>query len=348
MAVLEREIRHHASAVGLSRNMKPKVFVDGQAGTTGLVIHGILSKRSDIEASFLSEALRKDESARQDAIADADLAILCLPDDAARQAAQWARSASTRVIDTSTAHRTADGWVYGLPEMDCEVRRQIREADRVSNPGCYPTAVILLLRPLIELGVVLPDAPFLIHALSGYSGGGKALIARWTDPDSELLSLPFSAPYALEREHKHVPEMKRFSRMASAPQFLPRVGPFYNGMRVEIPLHASWLEGADSNADEVAGILRQIYASERFVEVRSSAGSSAIERELDPRGCNGTNRIKLLIYPNKLGHVLLVGILDNLAKGASGAAVQSMNIMLGFEEDAGLDSIVDTENFTAG
>ena len=322
--------------------MAPKVYIDGQAGTTGLVINDILADRSDIELIRLPDDRRKDESVRREAISEADLAILCLPDDAARQASRWAESSSTKVIDASTANRVADGWVYGLPELGGDVRERICESQRVSNPGCYPTSVILLLRPLITENVMPADSPLAIHALSGYSGGGRRLIERWEDADANLSALPYSAPYALERVHKHVPEMMKYSGLQSEPLFLPRVGAFYNGMRVEIPVHASCFGNTVRGVEIVSDLLCQAYEREAFVEVRIAGGDAVDEYELNPGACNGTNRIKLSVYPHPSGHILLVGILDNLAKGASGAAVQSMNLMLGFDEGTGLDRPIST------
>ncbi len=320
--------------------MTPKVYIDGQAGTTGLVIYDILAKRKDIALIRLPDHVRKDETARREAVGQADLTILCLPDEAALQSAKWAKSSGTKVIDASTAHRVADGWIYGLPELGAARRQAIRTSDQVSNPGCYPTSVILLLAPLIAEKAIPAQVPVMIHALSGYSGGGRQLIERWEAPDTELSSLPYSAPYALERVHKHVPEMMKYSGLQSEPQFLPRVGPFYAGMRVEVPLHASYLETV--SAQKIFEILSRTYGSEPFVEVGFAGSAAPDEHEVDPRACNGTNRIRLTVYPHPSGHVLLVGILDNLVKGAGGAAVQSMNLMLGFEENAGLSGPIST------
>ncbi len=312
----------------------PKVFIDGSYGTTGLRIREWLADRDDIEVLSLPEEDRRDADARKALLAEADLAVLCLPDDAAGEAAALADESGTKIIDASTAHRVADGWTYGLPEMDPSQREAIREETHVSNPGCYPMGVILGLRPLVEEGLLLDDAPITVHALSGYSGGGKDMIARWEEPESALNDLPFESPYALERRHKHIPEMTRYSGLLHEPQFVPSVGPFITGMRVEIPLHRAILAGA-ATAEVISDLLASRYADEKFVRVNSIDESLAYaDPAFDPRAANGTNRIDLSVLPNELGHVLLIAQLDNLGKGASGSAIQNMNLMLGLPEDA--------------
>ncbi len=318
--------------------MKPRVYIDGQAGTTGLQIRERLERRDDLQLVMIDEARRKDPAARAELLRSVDLAILCLPDDAAREAVQLAGDAPVRLLDASTAHRVAEGWVYGLPELEPGQRDAIRRARRVANPGCYPTGVILLLRPLIDAGLVAPDAPIVVHALSGYSGGGRQMIERWEDPATGLAQLPYEAPYALDREHKHLPEMTRYARLEQRPYFVPAVGAFRCGMRIEIPLHAALLRRGASAA-RLHETLAARYAGEPFVRVAPfSEKVSADERAFDPCAANGTNRIDLWVVPNPLGHVLLVATLDNLGKGAAGAAVQNLNLMLGFPETAGLDA----------
>jgi N-acetyl-gamma-glutamyl-phosphate reductase len=309
--------------------MRPRVFIDGSVGTTGLRIRELLAARSDLEVATLSEEARKDSAARRDALRAADFAILCLPDDAAREAATWAADAATRVIDASTAHRVAEGWVYGLPELAPGQREAIAAAKYVANPGCWPTGFLLLVRPLLDAGLVARDAPLTVHGLSGYSGGGRPLIEKWEDPARGLLSLPYEAPYSLAARHKHVPEMMRWSGLEREPMFVPAVGPFRCGMRIEIPLPAALLRpGADGKA--VWEALRARYESEANVRVLPIADAATLdERSFDPQACNGTDRIDLHVVPHASGHVLLVAILDNLGKGAAGAAVQNLDLMLG-------------------
>ena len=313
--------------------MPPKVYIDGHAGTTGIRIRDWLRGRDDLEVLDLPEAARKDPSARRARVAEADVAVLCLPDDAAREAAAWAAASGTRVVDASTAHRVAESWIYGLPELDAGRRTFIGSAERVSNPGCYPSGFLLLVRPLVDGGLLAPDAALSVHALSGYSGGGRALIERWESPESGLGSLPFEAPYALERTHKHVPEMTRYAGLVREPQFLPAVGPFRCGMRVRVPVPAGEFAGGGARVHEA---LADRYTDEPFVRVAPLTETPRDEWALDPRACNGTNRIDLHVYPHPSGHVLLAAILDNLGKGASGVAVQNLNLMLGLDERAGL------------
>ncbi|MEW6267728.1 MAG: N-acetyl-gamma-glutamyl-phosphate reductase [Thermodesulfobacteriota bacterium] len=318
--------------------MKPRIYIDGQAGTTGLQIRERLAPRDDLELVEIEDARRKDPRARAELLRSAAVAILCLPDDAAREAVTLAGDAPVRLLDASTAHRIAAGWVYGLPELEPGQRGAIRGARRVANPGCYPTGVVLLLRPLIDAGLLRSDAPIVVHALSGYSGGGRQMIERWEDPATGLGTLPYEAPYALDREHKHVAEMTRYAGLAHRPQFVPAVGPFRCGMRVEVPLHAAVL-GSAASARRVHETLAARYTGEPFVRVHPfSEQVSADERAFDPCAANGTNRIDLWVLPSPLGHVLLVATLDNLGKGAAGAAVQNLNLMLGVPETRGLEA----------
>ena len=331
---------------------KPRIFIDGHAGTTGLRIREWLASREDLELWTLAESERKSESARKKAIAESDLTVLCLPDDAARQAAVWANDAGARLIDASSSHRVSNGWVYGLPELTSTQREAIRNARCVTNPGCYASAFVALLRPLIDEGLVRADAALSIHGLSGYSGGGKTLIERWESPDGGRLGLPFEAPYALDRIHKHIPEMHRYSGLSHAPQFVPAVGPFRCGMRVEVPLHRNVLgdsfsgaagafsgaAGAAEDAGEaIWKTLADRYHDEPFVEVAPFRGTKPVDDfALDPTSLNDTNRMLLHVLPNVAGHVLVVAVLDNLGKGASGVAIQSLNLMLGLGETTGL------------
>ena len=312
---------------------RPRVYIDGHVGTTGLRIRDWLHGRDDLDLLHLPETSRKDPAARRARVEEADVAVLCLPDDVAREAAAWASESGTRVVDASTAHRVAEDWTYGLPELDPGRRALIGGAARVSNPGCYPSGFVLLVRPLVDAGLLAPDAPLSVHALSGYSGGGRALIERWESSEAGLEGLPYEAPYALDRVHKHIPEMTRYAGLVREPQFLPAVGPFRCGMRVQIPLPAGMAAGDGTRLHEV---LADRYADEPFVRVARRPEAAPDERALDPRTCNDTNRMDLHVYPHPSGHVLLVAILDNLGKGASGAAIQNLNLMLGLDEGAGL------------
>jgi N-acetyl-gamma-glutamyl-phosphate reductase len=313
-----------------------RVFVDGHVGTTGLRIRDWLADRQDLVLVTLPESERKNEAARRDGVQDADAAVLCLPDAAARESASWAASAGTRVVDASTAHRVAEGWVYGLAEVAPGQREQIASAARVSNPGCYPSGFVLLVRPLIDAGLLDPGAPLMVHALSGYSGGGRQMIERWQDPEGPLVALPFEAPYALDRIHKHAPEMARYARIDEAPQFVPAVGPFACGMRIQVPLPAA-MRPPESSAKAIHEALSERYLGEPFVRVQPLSDQAPEgEHGFDPRVCNDTNRMELHVQPHPSGHVLLVAILDNLGKGASGAAIQCLNLMFGLDETAGL------------
>ena len=263
---------------------------------------------------------------------------MCLPDEAAVEASGWAKSGHTRVIDTSTAHRVDENWVYGLPEINPAQREKIIESSKVSNPGCYPTGLILSIRPIIEEGLLTSDSAITIHAISGYSGGGKDLIAKWESGQNDLMNLPFESPYALHTRHKHIPEMTRYSGLKHEPQFIPSVGPFANGMRLEIPVHKTILQN-NATATDIWEVLDQVYASERYVNVHSIENALAYsDPAFDPRSTNGTNRVDISVIPNAIGHALIIIQIDNLGKGASGAAVQNMNLMLGLPENAGLTS----------
>ncbi len=315
---------------------KPRLFVDGHVGTTGLRIRHWLADRDDLEVRTLDEAERKSDLARRKAISEADLSILCLPDDAAREAAGWAAESGSRVLDASSSHRVAEGWVYGLPELAPGQRDAIRSAARVSNPGCYPSGFLLLVRPLVDAGLLPADAPLSVHALSGYTGGGKSMIERWESSETGLLGHVFEAPYAVERVHKHVPEMQHHAGLVRAPQFVPAVGPFACGMRVQVPIHAGLL-APKATGEAAWQTLAQRYRGEPFVEVAPFAGSEAVDEwTLDPTSLNDTNRVRLHVFPNAAGHLLLVALLDNLGKGAAGAAIQTLNLMLDLGEQTGL------------
>ena len=316
--------------------MKPKIYIDGEVGTTGLRIRQWLSGRDDLELLSIPEARRKEPRARRERVLAADVSVLCLPDDAAREAATWVAGSRSRLIDASTAHRVAPGWTYGLPELCSGQRDAIRRAQLVSNPGCYSSAFILLTRPLIDRGLLSKEIAPSVHALSGYSGGGRSLIQRWEDPQLALATLPYEAPYAYTRVHKHIPEMMQYSGLGVEPQFLPAVGPFACGMRVQVALPATSLP-ARADSTSIWGALQEHYANEPFVRVMPAAPpQEPDERIFDPRRCNDTNRVELHVVGHPSGHIVLIAILDNLGKGASGVAVQSLNLMLGLPETTGL------------
>lgn len=314
-----------------------KVFIDGEVGTTGLQIRKRLEARADIELLRLPDNLRKDAGARAGMLNAADLAVLCLPDDAAREAAAMVENPELRLIDASTAHRVDPDWVYGLPEFDAGQSERIAAAKRVTNPGCYALASVALLHPVISAGLVPAETAISINAVSGYSGGGRKLIERFEMPDSlEAIAAPFRV-YALGLAHKHVPEIHRRSGLARRPLFVPSVGRFRQGMIVQIPLHLSDLPGRP-RAAELHAALATHYAGRRFVEVAPFEETQATSH-LDPEGLNGTNLVRLHVFANEAeGHAVLVALLDNLGKGASGQAVQNMNLMLGLPEDTGLDA----------
>jgi len=310
------------------------VFIDGEAGTTGLQIAERLRQRGDLNLLRIDEAQRKDRDARARLLEAADVAILCLPDAAAREAVALA-GPGCRILDASTAHRVDPDWVYGLPELTRSARAEIAAANRVSNPGCYPQGFILLVRPLIESGLLSADVPLRIHAVSGYSGGGRALIDTWRGFDAETRERFNSRAYALTLAHKHMPEMHRYAATTQPPLFAPMVGGYYQGMLVNVGLFTSELNGTPT-PDDVYGVLAERYAGEPFVGVLPPGAPGTLESGfLDPTALNGTNRIELMVF----GHaeqILLVARLDNLGKGASGAAVQNLNLMIGVDETTGL------------
>jgi N-acetyl-gamma-glutamyl-phosphate reductase len=315
--------------------MTAKLYIDGHAGTTALRVREWLARRDDLEVVTLPDELRKEPAARKKALHDAAIVLLCLPDDAAREAAEWLADSPVRILDASTAHRVADGWVYGLPELVEKQRQQITSAKRVANPGCYSSAAILLLRPLIDAGLIAPDTPMAIHALSGYSGGGRSMIERWEDPKLGLLNLAHEAPYSITKRHKHIPEIMRHGGISAEPQFLPNVGPFRCGMRVEVMIPATAGKLADGQA--LWDTLAARYEKEPFVELEPlTDASEANESTFDPQQWNDTNKISLRVLAHPSGHILLMARLDNLGKGAAGVAIQNLNLMLGVPEKTGL------------
>jgi N-acetyl-gamma-glutamyl-phosphate reductase len=308
------------------------VFIDGQEGTTGLEIHQRLKLRRDIELLEIAPERRKDAAARKALVADADILITCLPDAAAREAVLLAEGSRVRIIDPSTAHRTAPGWVYGLPELGPEVRQSIREARRVTNPGCHATGFIAALYPLVKSGWVPADYPVVAHSITGYSGGGKSMIADYEgSPPERRAALRAPRPYALTLHHKHVPEMQQVVGLREPPLFHPIVDDFYQGMLVCIPIVTRLLPRPTQPAD-LRDILARHYEGEAFVRVMPDEAATA---PLSPLECNHTNRIDLFVFGHS-DQALLVARLDNLGKGACGAAVQSLNLMIGADERTGL------------
>lgn len=313
--------------------MTYKVFVDGQEGTTGLRINEYLANRSDIEVLRIAPERRKDTDERARLLNAADIAFLCLPDAAAKEAAALVTNARTCVIDASTAHRVAPDWVFGLPELAPDQRERIRRSKRISNPGCHSTAFILLLRPLVDAGLVAPTLPVSATSITGYSGGGKKMIEQYEAGGDPKLDAP--RPYGLTLAHKHVPEMSAHTGLKTPPIFMPIVGKFLKGLAVSVPLHLSQLKPG-STAETLHQALTSRYAGERFVRVRPLRDAATLESGFfEVQANNDTNNVDIFVFAND-SQALLMCCIDNLGKGASGAAVQSMNVHLGVEESLGL------------
>jgi N-acetyl-gamma-glutamyl-phosphate reductase len=314
---------------GKNRTTKPVVFIDGEAGTTGLEIRRRLAGISAVAVRSIAPEKRKDEAERVAIMQQADLVVLCLPDEAAKEAVALIASlggGGPKVVDASTAHRVAAGWVYGFAEMDRDQAAAIREARRVSNPGCYPTGGIALIRPLVEAGLIPSDHPLTVNAVSGYSGGGRSMIEAYEAGKAPLFEL-----YGLGLEHKHVPELQKFSKLARRPIFVPSVGNFRQGMLVTVPLHLDTLPGRPK-ARDLEAVLAAHYRGARLVKVVPSDDVSAKGGRLDALALNDTDVLELRVFANeKHGQAVLVARLDNLGKGASGAAVQNIGLMLGVE-----------------
>jgi len=333
--LLKRRLRRNAPGpkIIFFTDMKTKVFVDGQEGTTGLQIFDRFAARADIEVIQIDPSRRKDLAARAACLNDADIAFLCLPDSAARESAALVTNPRTCIIDASTAHRVADGWTYGVPELGPAYRDAIRASKRIANPGCHATAFALALRPLVQRGLVPEDFPVSCFSLTGYSGGGKKMIADYEQNPPPTLRSP--RPYALALMHKHLPEMRVHTGLNFAPIFNPVVAAFYQGLTVTVPLPLHQLPAAPTPA-ALHHALAETYAGERFVRVLPFGDESVLDGGFfDVQACNGTNRCDLAVF----GHdeqAVVMARLDNLGKGASGAAIQCMNLHLGLDEGLGL------------
>ncbi|HJV59532.1 MAG TPA: N-acetyl-gamma-glutamyl-phosphate reductase [Albitalea sp.] len=315
--------------------MKHRVFVDGQEGTTGLRIHEYLARRADVEVLRIAPERRKDADERARLLNAADVAFLCLPDAAAKEAAALVTNPRTCLIDASTAHRTASGWVFGMPELAPQQREQIRAAKRISNPGCHSSAFILLLRPLVDASLVPADLALSATSLTGYSGGGKKMIEQYEAGGDARLASP--RPYGLALGHKHVPEMTAHTGLRVRPVFQPIVGQFYKGLAVSVPLHLAQLRAATTGR-HLHDALQARYAGERFIRVMPLNDPATFEADggyFDVQACNDTNRVDLFVFASDT-QAFLMARLDNLGKGASGAAVQTMNVHLGLDEGLGL------------
>jgi N-acetyl-gamma-glutamyl-phosphate reductase len=314
--------------------MTTRVFVDGQEGTTGLRINEYLAQRSDIEVLRIDAERRKDAAERARLLNAADVAFLCLPDAAAREAVALVTNPKTCVIDASTAHRTQPGWVFGLPELAPGQRDRLRETKRIANPGCHASAFIMLMRPLVDAGLVAPETPINASSITGYSGGGRKMIEQYEAGNDPVLKAP--RPYGLSLAHKHVPEMMVQSGLKARPVFVPIVGDFYKGLAVTVPLQPQQLKPG-TTPQALQRCFEDHYAGEPFVRVMPLSDPATLEAGgyFDVQGANDTNRVDIFVFARE-NQAVLIARLDNLGKGASGAAVQAMNVHLGVDETLGL------------
>ena len=305
--------------------MTSEIFIDGEAGTTGLVIRELLAERSDLSFISLCDSERKNETARKNALNSCKLAVLCLPDEAAREAINLIENPNLKVIDTSTAHRVSPEWVYGFPEMTNGQTELIKKATRVSNPGCYPTGAISLIRPLIENSVIPSSYPITINAVSGYSGGGRSLIERFEAAINDAPPIYF---YGTTLSHKHLPEMQKYIGLDNPPIFIPSVAKYKQGMIVQVPIHLSKNLGVVSSPQEIHNILSQHYDGSEFIIVNPLDTTQGLV-EISPEKHNHSNMLEINVFSNKAQtQCLLTATFDNLGKGASRAAIQSISLML--------------------
>lgn len=313
--------------------MKNKIFVDGLSGTTGLKIHERLSLYTELEMITIDYDKRRDPQERAKCLNSADIVFLCLPDDASREAVSLVTNPNTRIIDASTAYRAASDWTYGLPELSKKHREAIRESKRVSNPGCHATAFILSVYPLVHHGVMSPDYPIVCQSLTGYSGGGKTLIEKYESNDGKNEYTKAPRPYSLTLNHKHLPEMTMRSGLSQDPLFVPILGQNYKGLATLVSIHTKLLS-KKMNAKDIHTLLSEHYQDEKFVKVMPFADDLLLfDGAIDITACNDTNNAEIFVFGNDAkGTALIMTRLDNLGKGASGAAIQNMNIMLGFDE----------------
>lgn len=319
----------------MEQGKRTKIFIDGSEGTTGLRIHERFAGREDIEMMPISSELRKDIGERKKLINSADVVFLCLPDAAARESVALVENEKVKVIDTSTAHRTQDGWAYGFPELSDQHKEAIVCGKRIAVPGCHATGFISLVYPLVAAKVLKEDYPFSAFSLTGYSGGGKKMIAQYEGGErSPELSAP--REYALLQNHKHLKEMKMVPGLAREPLFSPIVADYYSGMVVSVPVYGEWIQGYEGT-DGLRGFFRKYYHGKKFIKVMEAGAEEVLEGGmLAGNGCSGWDGLKIYITGNK-DRIILNAQFDNLGKGASGAAVQCLNLMLGCEEDKGLN-----------
>ena len=313
---------------------KTKIFIDGSEGTTGLRIHERFGQRDDIELIPISAELRKDVEERKRLINQSDITFLCLPDAAARESVSLVENENVRIIDTSTAHRTEDGWAYGFPELSPVHRNKIKEGKRIAVPGCHATGFISLAYPIVSQGILPSDYPVAAFSLTGYSGGGKKMIAEY-ESDERPVELDAPREYALTQKHKHLKEMKKITGLSREPLFSPIVADYYSGMVVSLPLYTDYLK-KETSPEKLAKFFAEYYAGEQFIKVMPYGAEEELKGMMAGNGCSGWDGLKIFVTGNE-ERVVLHAQFDNLGKGASGAAIQCLNIMLGCEENKGLN-----------